>query len=223
MRSVPSAAGPDARRPALDPGARCAPVPTAPPQRRAATRRGATVLVATLVAALLLLTTSDPSALVPAGQSLLAPLAMLAGVASLFVYVGMSRRRAARAGRTDESAQPLMASGVGAHRRVRVAIYGVLLVVGAQAALHAWFAESAERARAEDARLAELAARQRMIGQLVARLASTLPAQGAGLEEGLRALDDALGRAGRDPRVGGGRGADRVRAGKPHRPAHVNS
>lgn len=128
-----------------------APVAIAPPPGRYGVRRGVNALVAALVAMLLLLTTSDPSELVPTGQSLLAPIAMLAGVAALVFYMIRSRRRMARAARTDEPAEPSVAGGVGTHRRVRVAIYGVLLVVGAQAALHAWFAESAERARAEDA------------------------------------------------------------------------
>jgi len=109
-------------------------------------RPGASAFVAALVAAVLLLTTGDSSTFVLSGRSLLAPAALLGAVAALAGYAIAGRRRAARA--ADAAQRFADVSRVRVHRRVRVAIHAVLLAVGAQAVLHGWFAESAERARA---------------------------------------------------------------------------
>jgi len=184
---------------------RDAPSAAPDPLREPAPRRGAGSFVVVLIAALLLLPASGPSVFAT-GQSLLAPVFVLAAFAAFAAYGLAIRARSAHAAKAGEAdgAGPRerrrATDGAHTHRRVRIALHGVLLVVGAQAALHAWFAESAERARAQDARLAELAARQRMISQRIGRLASTLPSGDGALVQGLRELDAMLERAELDAR-----------------------
>lgn len=161
-------------------------------------RARASAFVGALVAAVLLLTTGDSSTFVLSGQSLLAPAALLGAVAALAGYAIAGRRRAARM--ADAAQRFADVSRVRVHRRVRVAIHAVLLAVGAQAVLHGWFAESAERARAEDARIADLAAMQRMLSQRIGRLASALLAPDADPSPGLRELEEVLDRAETDAR-----------------------
>nr|WP_316642379.1 diguanylate cyclase [uncultured Roseateles sp.] len=66
---------------------------------------------------------------------------------------------------------PALKSDASAHGWVRLAMYAVLLLASAQAGFFAWQAERAQRARAVDAEVAELAGAQRMLSQRIGRLA----------------------------------------------------
>lgn len=58
-----------------------------------------------------------------------------------------------------------------AHGWVRIAMYAVLLLASTQAGFYAWQAEKAQRMRASEAEMAELAGAQRMLSQRIGRLA----------------------------------------------------
>ncbi len=162
--------------------------------------RRTSFLVAAVVAPVLLLATIDLPAPVAAGPGMFAPFAVLVALVAFAVYANASRRRAARAAASCRGRGFVDALGTPMHRRVRIAMHSVLLAVAAQAAMHAWLAESAERVRVQDARIADLAAVQRMLSQRIGRLASTLFTPDADPASGLQELDEVLERADVDAR-----------------------
>jgi len=164
-------------------------------QRRQRRQRGTAIIVAAFVAAALLSVTSGPSALLDDPGGSLAPTALSGVFAALGLGWFVWRRRASGTAAAGASSRFAGAPGGGMHRRVRVAIHGVLLVVAAQAVVHGWFAATAERSRAEDARIGDLAAVQRMVSQRIGRFASGLLAPDADFVAGLRELDEVLDRA----------------------------
>lgn len=82
-----------------------------------------------------------------------------------------------------------------AHGWVRVAMYAVLLLASAQAVFYAWQAEKAQRIRAADAEMAELAGAQRMLSQRIGRLAVLSDSEGAAAESAGEQLRASLDRA----------------------------
>lgn len=88
------------------------------------------------------------------------------------------RRRLRRRGAGQDSQLPPLHEGATAHRHVRVAMYALLLVAGAHAVFQAWEVESWHALRAADTELTDLAGAQRMLSQRIARLATSVGANG---------------------------------------------
>jgi len=85
----------------------------------------------------------------------------------------------------------LLSEGMSTHRRVRLALYAVLVVLGCNAGLQAWQAHRTEQHRLEENAVIELAAVQRMFSQRIGRLAvAALTTPGDGSRDELRAALD---------------------------------
>ncbi len=126
-----------------------------------------------------------------------------AALAIALALAGMRARLRRRARRRHSPQGPSsrlqgLEPGASAHRRVRLAIYAVLLAVGGHAALLAWQADAALARRQAETEAANLAGMQRMHSQRIGRIASLLRQlpgeQGAGKAE----LQAVLERAERD-------------------------
>jgi len=138
------------------------------------------IAVAGFAALVLLLFTGDePTAGGADASTVLLVAVLLASLVTLIWYAARGRRWRRR--KRHASVNAAAFSGVGGalmHRRVRLAVYTVLVAVGAHAALYAWQVGHAESVRAENARFAELVASQRWISQAIGRLLTLVLADG---------------------------------------------
>ncbi len=82
-----------------------------------------------------------------------------------------------------------------AHQRIRLAMYGVLVLVAALAAWQAWHGHRAESVRRIDAEIIRLAAEQSTLSQRMGALAVMLVAPGFDREERRAALGDTINQA----------------------------
>ena len=125
------------------------------------------------VAIALLFATEEPGAGGTDPVTLFLAAALLASLATLVWYAARNRRlRRLQAQGWMDGLGLAAGGGRPMHRRVRIAVYAVLLVVGIHTTLHAWQAGRAEHERVENARLADLVASQRWISQSIGRLVS---------------------------------------------------
>ncbi len=81
------------------------------------------------------------------------------------------------------------------HLRVRLSMYGMLLLVGAVFAVQAWQADQFEAVRKTDAEIIQSAARQSMLTQRLGALAALLALPSGRLEEQRQALGDGISSA----------------------------
>ncbi len=79
-----------------------------------------------------------------------------------------------------------------AHLRVRLSMYGMLLLVGAVFAVQAWQADQSEAVRKTDAEIIQSAARQSTLTQRLGALSAQLGLPSGRVEEQRRALDDVV-------------------------------
>ncbi len=94
--------------------------------------------------------------------------------------------------------QPLTSRVQGArspHRGVRLAMYGVLLVIGLLALAQAWRGDRAEAVRRIDAEIIQIAAEQNTLSQRIGTQALMLVARGLDVQEPRSALADTLSQA----------------------------
>lgn len=159
-------------------------------------------LAATAVVAFALLAAAPGAVAIDADSGTLSLAVLLAMLVALAWYAVCRRRpRMAWAQGRKKGLARVVAIGQPIHRRVRIAVYAVLLVVGSHATLQAWQVGHVEGERVEHARLADLVASQRWVSQRIGRLAAlvladgaTWPAAGAQLAALLRRAEDDAGR-----------------------------
>jgi len=128
--------------------------------------------------------------------------ALAAALALALLLVQLAYRAGRRRAPEGPSSRlPGLESGASAHRRVRLAIYVVLLAAAGHAALLAWQADASLQRRQAETEAANLAGMQRMHSQRIGRIASLLgqlPGEQLASQAELRAV---LERADRDARV----------------------
>lgn len=196
MSALPPTTAPIAKRVGAD-----SPRQVLPPGH-VSVRSGIHKALAAVIAALaLLLATGDVGWLFADKLSLWLLAALLFALLAFAVYVWRSTRVGAFARAGNDAGSAFLGSSLRLHRRVRIVLYTLLLSVAVQAGLHSWLAEKAERARATQARIYNLAAAQRAYSQRIGRLASTLLLPGSRLEPGSNALEESVLRLGNDARI----------------------